>query len=213
MVSFKRGRATVVTDRMSYEYQEGLAVGDDPTQASLDEALTKADRVRVIAGGMYRDFAIGMEILAEESDPEIVAELVKALRVVDDPSTFNHCMCLGHPAIEFYSGTEMIGTLAIHHGKSIRWPLWKHDAILVDNGGLLAWMASHGIEADRLLGVGDYGNLLELLALTPAQRCAGRGDSYRQRGDRERAFGGVLKSPAQRSGIRSGNRDQIGRHA
>jgi tetratricopeptide (TPR) repeat protein len=188
MVIVHQGKTVVITDRMAYEYQAGLTVGDDPSQMAIDQAFAPADRVRILAGGMYTDSALGREILVEENDPDAISELILALRIVEDPATFDHCMCLGHPAIEFYSGMDLIGTIALHHGRSVRWHKWKHDARLANQPALLTWMLDHGIESDKVTSPGDNAEILDLLALTSAQRHAGRGDSYRQRGDRERAL-------------------------
>lgn len=188
MVIVKRGAATIMTDRMAYEYQAGLTVGEAPSQASLDEAFALADRIRILAGGMYRSSAIGTEILAEENDPESIAEFVRALRIVENPSTFDHCACLGDPAIEFYAGMDLIGTIALHHGQSLRWSRWKHDARLAQSAPVLSWLVERSIDSARLTRGPDSGDNLELLSLSQAERHVGRADSYRRRGDRERAL-------------------------
>ena len=43
------------------------------------------------------------------------------MRIVEDPSTFGHCMCLGDPAIELYEKRKKVATIGFHHGRSIRW--------------------------------------------------------------------------------------------
>src|SRR3954464_6713216 len=52
MVAVTMGSALMITDRLTYEYQHGLAQGTDPSQAELDGVLAKVDRLRVLSGGM-----------------------------------------------------------------------------------------------------------------------------------------------------------------
>ena len=96
---------------------------------------------------MYREDSLGMNVMFEEEDPDSIGKLAGALRIIEDPKSFTHCMCLGEPTLEFFDDDELIATIAIHHGRSIRWPAWKHDAVLEDPRLLTSWMANRGIEA------------------------------------------------------------------
>src|SRR6478735_3815259 len=56
---------TTMMDRLSFEYQSGRARGAVPSQASIEAALSRADRVRVLDGGLWRDEAIGVNVLLD----------------------------------------------------------------------------------------------------------------------------------------------------
>jgi tetratricopeptide (TPR) repeat protein len=178
--------ATMIMDRLAYEYQYGLARGGDPSQAELDALLARADRLRVLAGGLWRDAAIGVEVLHDARGRAAMAELRRCLRIVEDPQSFGHCMCLGGPTIELYAGGRVIAALGLHHGRSFRWDRWKHDAALADPSALRAWLTERGVEADPRTGPEDPMGV-GLLGVPPAERHAMRGDSHRRRGEPQAA--------------------------
>ena len=119
----------------------------NPSQRSLDILIEKITRARVIAGGMSHGKALGTEVLIDENDPQEVIALRECLTIVEDESTFGHCSCLGDNALELYAGDHLIATIGLHHGRSIRWGVWRYDALLVDGERLLAWMAERGATA------------------------------------------------------------------
>jgi hypothetical protein len=117
-----------------------------PSQASLNKVLAQVTHVRVLDWEeVGRGILQRTRVLAEFKDAESVTELRKCLRIVEDPATFGHCMCLGEEAIELRSGAESLATIGLHHGLSIRWDKWKHDAILKNPPRLLAFLAERGV--------------------------------------------------------------------
>lgn len=188
LVVYTVGPTSVLVDRMAYEYQHGMATGPDPAQADLDALGPRVDRVRVLDGGMYRDRALGTQVLLDTARKSDLDALRGALVIVEDPGTFAHCACLGGPTLELYAGKELVATIAAHHGRSVRWYHWKHDALLRDPARLAAWLRDRaGADA---LGPPPRGGAFdfELLRLSNAERLARRGDSYRLRGDLRRAL-------------------------
>lgn len=119
----------------------------DPSQHSLDAMFDQVTRVRVLDGGVSGGKALGKEVLLDVADTESIATLCDCLAIVEDKSTFGHCMCLGDYALEFYAGRRRIATIGLHHGRSIRWDAWKHDALLQDGRRLLTWLADRGATA------------------------------------------------------------------
>jgi hypothetical protein len=109
--------------------------------------LDRVTRVRVLSGGVSGGKAIGKEELLDVADAESIATLRDCLAIVEDRSTFGHCMCLGDYALQFYAGRRRIATIGLHHGRSIRWIAWKHDALLRDGRRLLTWLADRGATA------------------------------------------------------------------
>jgi tetratricopeptide (TPR) repeat protein len=178
----------MILDRMAYEYQRGMTTGDDPSQRSIDRVLRGATRVRAFDGGMLREDSLGTNVLIEEEDPVSIRELIDALRIVEDPTTFHHCACLGEPTLEFFDDDELIATIAIHHGKAIRWAAWKHDAVLESGRYLANWMASRGIELGDAPRNPEDVMMMGLLSMKPAGRFAARAWSYLQHGAPDRSL-------------------------
>ena len=118
----------------------------NPSQRSLDVMFHKVTRVRVLDGGVSNGKAIGKDVLLDIADTQSIATLRDCL-VIDEDRSIGHCMCLGDPAIEFYAGWRRTATIGIHHGRSIRWDAWKHDALLLDGRRLLTWLAEQGATA------------------------------------------------------------------
>jgi hypothetical protein len=119
----------------------------DPSQRSLDAMLGRVTRVRMLDGGVSGDRPLGKDVLLDVADSESIAALRDCLAIVEDKSTFGHCMCLGDYALQFYAGRRRAATIGLHHGRSIRWSAWKHDALLRDGLRLLAWLADQGAAA------------------------------------------------------------------
>ncbi len=142
---------TTVMDRMAYEYMYGDANKPDPSQRALDEMLAQVVRIKVWAGGMMRDNPTTQELLIEEADPAAVAAFRSAVRISEDPRTFNHCMCLGQPTIELFdSSGARVGTLGMQHGHAVRWDVWQHDAQLLDGRAVTTWLAERGVSQDHV---------------------------------------------------------------
>ena len=105
MVMVPMGSAMMITDRLSYEYQHGLAKGTDPSQAELDGVLAKVDRLRILSGGMMRDQPLGTEVLLDIRDRAEISAFREALRIEETPDAFGHCACLGRPDGRVLRGT------------------------------------------------------------------------------------------------------------
>lgn len=188
IVVVAQGGTAMIMDRMAYEYQQGLTPGEAPSQASLVNMLQRTTRVRALDGGVYREHSLGANVLFEEEEPEAIRGLIDALKIYEAPGAFSHCMCLGGPTLEFFDDDDLIATIAIHHGRSIRWPVWKHDAVLQDGRRLTGWLAARGIElGDGPSSPGDP-MMMGLLSLKPAERLAGRAFSYIRLGSPSRAL-------------------------
>lgn len=141
------GNVRGVMDRLTADYLASTEA--DPTQASIDALLATVTRVRVVAGGMANGRALGTAVLLDIADAEAVAGFRGCFRIVEDPATFGHCMCLGNPAVEVYAGERLAATIGYHHGFAIRWEAWKHDAYLAEPDRLLDWLSAHGVEGPR----------------------------------------------------------------
>ena len=173
IVMVPRGKTMMIMDRMSYEYQAGLAEGADPSQAELDGMLAKVNRLRFLSDGMMRDKALGLDVLMDTRHVAEITAFREALRIVEDPEAFGHCACLGGPTVECYAGRTVVATLSFHHGHGFRWSRWKHDARLADHERLLQWFNRHGIDPDPGKSSGDPWPL-QLLAMADAERLACR---------------------------------------
>lgn len=139
----ENGNVTVM-DPMTAEY---LASNNpNPSQQALDQMLSSATRVRVFDGGMSDSRPLGANLL-DVADPESLAALRDDLAIVEDPTTFGHCMCLGDLAMQFYAHNKLVATIGLHHGRSIRSNVWKHDAQLQNGKQLLTWLADRGVTA------------------------------------------------------------------
>ena len=139
-----KGRSVGLMDRMTAEYLQSAA--PDPSQASLDDVLAQATRVRVVDwekmdGGVLQR----TRVLTEFTDAESIVRLRDCLLIVEDPATFAHCMCIGEEAIELHSVTGTLATIGLHHGYRIRWDAWKHDALLEDGRRLLSFLDERGL--------------------------------------------------------------------
>jgi tetratricopeptide (TPR) repeat protein len=133
-------------DRETLDYQYGESSAPDPCQRDLDDILLQVNRVRVVASGAFRGQALGKETLIDSGDPLAIQTLRKSLRIVEDARTFQHCRCLGGPTLELYADLDLLATIAIHHGRGIRWVKWKHDAQLQGSEALTKWLTENGVE-------------------------------------------------------------------
>jgi len=137
------GRVVQLVDRHYKEHLESTA--PNPSQAELDEMLGKADRVRILEGGVVDANPVGKEVLLDVSGQLELEALRDAMEIKEDKRSFSHCMCHGDYAMEFYSGTSRIAVIGLHHGVSIRWDAWKYDAALKKNLDLLNWLEKNGM--------------------------------------------------------------------
>ncbi len=115
-------------------------------ESAFHAAAAGADRIRVRNGGTCR--RRGEEkTLFEIKDAAKIRELIASVRLDEARSGF-HCMCCGEPSVELYKGDELVLTLAVHHGQSLRWPDgWPGDALLSDASAdaINKWLADNGV--------------------------------------------------------------------
>lgn len=141
----------MLIDNMTKEYLESKK--SNPTQQSLNDMLSKIDRIRVVDAGMPgKDLVVlranefdKMKVFLDTNSKEQIESLKSYFSIVEDPETFAHCQCLGRPTFEFFSGKTLVTRISLHHGKSIRWSEWKHDALLNSNKDVLNWLAVNGV--------------------------------------------------------------------
>lgn len=145
VVDYGNGVSSII-DREMFEYLYEESSAPDPSQRQFDAMLNKATRIRVIASAMFRGRALGPEIILDTSDAKALARLRRVLKIFESPDTFTHCACLGGPTLELYTGEQLLATIGVHHGHSVRWAEWKHDARLTDERGLKNWLIENGVE-------------------------------------------------------------------
>lgn len=150
MVSFMNGAVMMLMDLDDFEYTYGDADGPDPSQRDLDALLPKVTRVCVLEGAMLQGRAMGGPVLFDTSDARAIQELIGCLQIIEDPSTFAHCSCLGGPTLELYAGPEHLATIGVQHGRAIRWQAWYHDAQLQVGDRLTRWLHDQGVNPTRL---------------------------------------------------------------
>jgi len=88
--------------------------------------LNGTDRIQVRTGGTGSHPMLERKPLFDETDPKIISEVIRniALSRLDK----GMCQCMGNPSFEFYKDDELIATISLHHGRSLRWPgVWKSD--------------------------------------------------------------------------------------
>jgi tetratricopeptide (TPR) repeat protein len=158
MVAFLQGNMQVIMDRDAFDYTYGSADGPDPAQRDLDALLPRVTRVCVLAGAMFQGRAMGGPVLIDARDAGAIRELANCLRIVEDPSTFGHCQCLGGPTMEFYAGPEHVATIGLQHGRAIRWKQWYHDAQLLVGDRLTRWLHEQGVKPPELEAIYQRGN-------------------------------------------------------
>jgi tetratricopeptide (TPR) repeat protein len=150
MVTFDNGAVQMIMDLDAFEYTYGDADGPDPAQRDLDALLPKVTRVCVLEGAMLQGRAMGGPVVFETRDARAIQELAGCLQIVEDPSTFGHCSCLGGPTLELYAGPEHVATIGLQHGRAIRWKQWYHDAQLQAGDRLTRWLHDQGVDPTRL---------------------------------------------------------------
>lgn len=124
---------------------------DNPSQAALNKMLDQVTRVTVAHPTPHRFTRRLVErVVYKTKSPDDIAALKDTLRIIEAPSTFGHCMCIGDPWLSFYKGRHKIAQLSCHHGRSIRWAAeWKWDAVLQDGMQLVNWLAERGVTSLR----------------------------------------------------------------
>jgi tetratricopeptide (TPR) repeat protein len=170
MVTFQQGDVQMIMDQDAFDYTYGDADGPDPAQQDLDALLPRVTRVCVLEGAMLRGRAMGGPVLIDSRDADAIRELAGCLRIIEDPSTFSHCMCLGGPTMELYAGAEHVATIGVQHGGAIRWKQWYHDAQLQSGERLTRWLHNQGVDPAQLAAI--YGRGMNFLFRNPSDSSA-----------------------------------------
>jgi tetratricopeptide (TPR) repeat protein len=158
MVAFGHNKTLIMMDRDAYDYTYGPVVGINPTQLDVEQLFRQVNLVCVLEGSMFQGKAMTSKVLATITDPSAIQSLEKALQIIEDPSTFDHCHCLGGPTLECYAGTLLLATISLQHGQAIRWKRWHPDARLQDGSLLTQWLIDQGIEKSLLDSIYTRGN-------------------------------------------------------
>lgn len=119
-----------------------------PSERSLVKALRGVDRIRVRSGGTCHRDPPSEKTVFEETDPEKIKQIIRAVRI-DRANSGHHCMCCGGPSIEFYRGGELVVTLGCHHGKALRWNEgWRGDGVMTSESAaeVNAWLIANGVK-------------------------------------------------------------------
>jgi tetratricopeptide (TPR) repeat protein len=182
------GCRRVLLERMVYEHRRGRRPGVDPTQGSIDLALDRADRIRIIRGGLLGDQALGVRVLLDSRLAREREALRPGLRIVEDPATFHFAGGLGHLTIELYRDDSRLLALTFPDGSSLRTTQWRHDARLADPRTLLDGLDALGILPAALEPDPDDPRQFDLLALGPIERSCRRAETALRRGYKDRAL-------------------------
>ena len=150
LVEMDGGKSVMIMDRDQYDYFYGESQAPDPAQFDLDALLPTVSRVRVLAGGASHGKAMGTEALLDVTDKAALKQLSDAFEIVEDPSTFSHCACLGGPTLELFAENRLVATIGLQHRHAIRWSKWKHDARLKDGSYLNKWLIEQGLDESFL---------------------------------------------------------------
>jgi len=139
-----------ISTRDAYDHWFGLATGERPRQAHLDELFAVANRVVVKATGQSRGRAIGPEVVVDTREQRSLTYLATALRIQEIRDDDRHCACLGGPVLELFADERELASIGCQHGRAIRWRRWLPDAPLVDETLLDTWLRGEGIHPDLL---------------------------------------------------------------
>jgi tetratricopeptide (TPR) repeat protein len=174
MAVFDQNGMTMIMDLDAFDYTYGDADGPDPAQQDLDNLLPKVTRVCVLEGAMFQGRAMGGPVLIDTCDAKAIGDLASCLQIVEDPSTFGHCSCLGGPTMELYAGAEHVATIGLQHGRAIRWKQWYHDAQLRAGDRLTRWLHNQGVAPAKLKAIYQRGDnfLFQSPALSERQKQA-----------------------------------------
>ncbi|MFT3880575.1 MAG: tetratricopeptide repeat protein [Gemmatales bacterium] len=150
MLCYEQQGMKILLDCDAFEYQFGEKKGTNPAQQDLDALWPRVTRVCVLEGCTYRGCVRSSDVLLNTKDARAIEKLADCMKISEDPGSFKHCACLGGPAMEFYSGSELMAIIGLHHGHTIRWKRWHDDATLLDGERLSQWLVDQGIARPRL---------------------------------------------------------------
>lgn len=172
-------------DRLAFEFEQGRRPGTDPNLAELAAQLVRAERVRIMRGGLWRETPFGVEVLADSQDRALLDELRLALAPMEEPFPPHHFLGFGDTTLEFFQGEECVAALALHSHSYLRWPRWSTDVRVAQPESLRSLLARfRPQDGDPDCGL-DL--TLKLLAFSEAERHAMRGESLRALGQLARA--------------------------
>src|SRR5207302_9999960 len=86
------------------------------------------------------------EVLYETDDPSDLASLRHALQIEGE---MGHCMCTGTLTFVFRRDAEDLGTVTLHHGQSLRWDPFFHNAPLIESARILDWLSARSMPGAR----------------------------------------------------------------
>lgn len=111
---------------------------------SLADRTACATRIHVRSGGICHRHPEHERTLLDSDNPADIRELLPLLRINEDHRG-SHCMCCGALTIELRRGDELLASLSLHHGRTLRHPGWPADGELTDPHALCTWLARRGI--------------------------------------------------------------------
>lgn len=121
---------------LSSAQETEMSISTEPKQAHLDRLLANSTEIDVI--------------LPHEADRKLcqipvseLKELRAATRIVESEQC-EPCRCGGSPHLRLIQGDQTLAILGLHHGLTLRWANWDHDAPLVDGMALAQLLARNG---------------------------------------------------------------------
>jgi len=119
-----------------------------PSQASIDEVLSRTSFVRVRDSMIFRDPPRATLDLRLE-----LPEIMPVLRIDEDAASFEGFIDTAEIGLEFFDDAgHRIALMAIHCGTRVGWDAWLLQARLVDGRAFRNTLRRHGV-ANELLGI------------------------------------------------------------
>jgi hypothetical protein len=115
-----------------------------PTNKRLQTLMAGADRILIKESGVRECKAIKDVVVLSIVNPADINTFSDLLEI-HEPKQWFHCMCYGDYAVEFYAGQQLLATISLHHGASMRYDKWYGDAELSKSGLLLQFMEERGL--------------------------------------------------------------------
>lgn len=115
----------------------------------------------VVLSDLYGILAGAVSVIVKDSPKENATTLFesKNRRDLDDlqesllletPTEWFHCMCLGSPALYLYERSGEFVELTNHHGLSVRCSLWSSDVRVRNTEKWVSWFDHRGMTSPRL---------------------------------------------------------------
>jgi hypothetical protein len=127
-------------------------LGSDPTADPAESVrpqsqvatVLRPDRIVVRECGEHFEF---VEVATFTGREDIVEFAAAAL--VTAPKTALRCLCTGNPLVVLEAEGAPIGSITVHHARSIGFTHWSCRASLVDSETFLRWFDARGIPGPR----------------------------------------------------------------